>query len=71
MVCTEGMSDQLHTHQCPYCELRFRYAAEVKDHVIRDHPSHSRSFAAMDPREHAVPQPPHPPSSSHQASGSG
>ena len=49
MVCTEGMSDQLHTHQCPYCELRFRYAAEVKDHVIRDHPSHRRSFAADGP----------------------
>jgi hypothetical protein len=52
------MSDQLHPHQCPYCELRFRFATEVKDHVVHDHPSHRQSFEAMDPREHAVPQPP-------------
>jgi hypothetical protein len=27
-------------HQCPYCELRFEYANEVKDHVVREHPDH-------------------------------
>jgi len=27
-------------HQCPYCELRFEYINEVKDHVVHDHPDH-------------------------------
>jgi hypothetical protein len=52
------MSDELHPHQCPYCELRFRFAGEVKDHVVRDHPSHRHSFETWDPREHSVPQAP-------------
>jgi hypothetical protein len=46
------MTDEFHAHQCPYCELRFRYATEVKDHVIHDHPEHARAFAMADPREH-------------------
>jgi hypothetical protein len=27
-------------HTCPYCELRFGYHYEVKDHILRDHPEH-------------------------------
>ena len=27
-------------HTCPYCELRFDYHNEVKDHILRDHPDH-------------------------------
>ena len=26
------------TRQCPYCELRFEYHGEIKDHIMRDHP---------------------------------
>lgn len=26
--------------QCPFCELRFEYHNEVKDHIVRDHPEH-------------------------------
>ena len=26
------------SHQCPYCDLRFEYHNEVKDHVLHDHP---------------------------------
>lgn len=33
-VMTEG------PHTCPYCELRFDYHNEVKDHILRDHPDH-------------------------------
>lgn len=25
-------------HQCPFCELRFALMAEVKDHILHDHP---------------------------------
>ena len=32
------MSDQPHT--CPYCELRFEYHEEVRDHVLHEHPDH-------------------------------
>jgi hypothetical protein len=39
------MSDLTHhVHQCPYCELRFMYANEVKDHVISEHPEHAAAF---------------------------
>jgi hypothetical protein len=31
-------------HQCPFCELRFLLADEVRDHVIHDHPSHAEEF---------------------------
>jgi hypothetical protein len=40
-----------HEHQCPYCELRFSYLAEVKDHVARDHPSHREVVEGLDPHE--------------------
>jgi hypothetical protein len=49
------MTDEFHAHQCPYCELRFRYATEVKDHVVHDHPEHAKALAMIDPREHPVP----------------
>jgi hypothetical protein len=45
------MFDQFHVHQCPYCELRFVYANEVKDHVLHDHPEHADSFAIVEPHE--------------------
>ena len=28
------MRDEEHPHQCPYCDLRFRYAGEIRDHVL-------------------------------------
>ena len=42
------MSDELHVHQCPYCELRFRFLTEVKDHVVHDHPDHAAAFQPID-----------------------
>jgi hypothetical protein len=27
-------------HTCPFCDLRFTYHNEVKDHILRDHPDH-------------------------------
>lgn len=41
----------LHLHQCPYCELKFLYANEVKDHVVTDHPEHADSFALVEIHE--------------------
>jgi len=38
-------------HQCPYCELRFLLANEVKDHVVHDHPAHAASFYAVEIHE--------------------
>jgi hypothetical protein len=38
-------------HQCPYCELRFSYLTEVKDHVTHDHPDHAHVVDALDPHE--------------------
>jgi hypothetical protein len=45
------MSDDLHPHQCPYCELRFRSVNETHGHVITDHPEHEPSFAKAQPHE--------------------
>jgi hypothetical protein len=45
------MFDRLHVHHCPYCPLRFVYANEVKDHVVRDHPEHAQSFQTVEPHE--------------------
>ena len=39
------------THQCPYCELRFEYHNEIKDHIVRDHPDHLTVVAAIEPHE--------------------
>lgn len=35
------MQDQTSVHQCPYCELRFLYANEVRDHIKSDHRDHA------------------------------
>ena len=35
-------------HQCPYCELRFAYHNEVKDHVVRDHPDRAEAFVSIE-----------------------
>jgi hypothetical protein len=40
-----------HIHQCPYCEVRFLYANEVKDHVIHEHPEHAAAFLEVTPVE--------------------
>ena len=32
-------------HQCPFCELRFSYMAEVKDHVLHFSPRPRDGFA--------------------------
>jgi hypothetical protein len=38
-------------HQCPYCDLRFTYHNEVKDHVMRDHRDRADVVAAIEPHE--------------------
>ena len=48
------MVDDLHVHHCPYCELGFRLANEVKDHVVHDHPDHAAAFALVE--VHELPQ---------------
>ena len=42
---------QQHVHQCPFCDLRFSYVNEVRDHVIKDHPRHARDFISVTPHE--------------------
>jgi hypothetical protein len=37
--------------QCPYCELRFEYHNEVKDHILHDHPDHVDVAVTMEPHE--------------------
>jgi hypothetical protein len=41
----------VHIHQCPFCEVRFLYVNELRDHVINDHPQHADSFISMTPHE--------------------
>lgn len=41
----------MHIHTCPYCELRFQFVTEVRDHVITDHPQHADSFVGIAPHE--------------------
>ena len=39
-------------HQCPYCELRFAYHNEIKDHVLHDtHPDRAEAFANIELHE--------------------
>ncbi len=45
------VSEQFHIHTCPYCELRFEYMNEVKDHVVHDHQEHAEAFLLVDPHE--------------------
>jgi len=35
---------EFHIHQCPFCELRFQNANEVRDHVVTDHHEHAPEF---------------------------
>jgi hypothetical protein len=37
--------------QCPYCELRFEYHNEVKDHILHDHPDHAHVVDTVEPHE--------------------
>ena len=37
--------------QCPYCELRFTYHNEVKEHICRDHREHADVVALIEPHE--------------------
>ena len=41
----------VHIHQCPFCEVRFLYINELRDHVIKDHPEHADSFLPVTPHE--------------------
>jgi hypothetical protein len=48
------MTNDVVIHHCPYCDLRFEYHNEVKDHVLRDHPDRTEVVAGIEPHE-----PPH------------
>ncbi len=39
------------THQCPYCDLRFEYHNEIKDHILHDHPRHAGVVVSIEPHE--------------------
>jgi hypothetical protein len=39
------------TRQCPFCDLRFSYHEEVKDHVLHDHPEHADVVANVETYE--------------------
>ncbi len=49
----DPMTDRPHT--CPYCELRFDYHNEVKDHILHDHPDHPGVALSAD--IHEIPNP--------------
>ena len=51
MVHSTTISAEPHIHQCPYCELRFEYMNEVKDHVLHDHREHTLAFLTVEPHE--------------------
>ena len=34
-------------HQCPDCEVRFSSMAEVKDHIVHDHPAHAEGYVGV------------------------
>ncbi len=38
-------------HNCPYCELRFEYHEEVKDHILHDHVEHAEVAATLEVHE--------------------
>ena len=42
---------KIDVHTCPYCELRFDYHNEVKDHILRDHPEHPDVAATVEVHE--------------------
>jgi hypothetical protein len=37
--------------QCPFCQLRFVYHEEVKDHIVRDHPEHAAELVGLEVHE--------------------
>ena len=45
------MSETGTVRQCPYCELRFTYHNEVKDHICRDHREHADVVLLIEPHE--------------------
>lgn len=45
----ENVKDQ--THTCPYCELKFDYHEEVKDHILHDHAEHADVAATVEVHE--------------------
>ena len=45
------MRDKEHPHQCPYCDLRFQYATEIRDHVLHDHKEHAEAFLHVETHE--------------------
>jgi hypothetical protein len=42
-------------HTCPYCELRFEYHDEIRDHISHDHPDHPDVVAGVE--IHEMPHP--------------
>jgi hypothetical protein len=42
---------QTDVHACPYCELKFMYHNEVKDHILHDHPEHADVVITIEPHE--------------------
>ena len=45
------MSETGMVRQCPYCELRFTYHNEVKDHICHDHREHADVVLLIEPHE--------------------
>ena len=41
----------VHVHQCPFCEVRFLYVNELRDHVFLDQPDRAVSFLQVTPHE--------------------
>lgn len=39
------------SRQCPYCELRFAYHNEVKDHILHDHRDRAEMVATLELHE--------------------
>jgi hypothetical protein len=39
------------TRQCPYCDLRFKYHNEIKDHILHDHPARASVVEGIEPHE--------------------
>ena len=37
--------------QCPYCDLKFSYHNEVKEHIMLDHREHADVVAGIEPHE--------------------
>jgi hypothetical protein len=49
--CHDRTMSGITTHACPYCELRFSYHNEVKDHILHDHPEHVGVVDSIEPIE--------------------